>query len=273
MALLKKSKINIDEKLESQMNNKQKSRGNIQRIWEEMRMFFPLVQIITTTLLFSLIVGGYMFIISMNSFVSIITGIISGIIGFYTLVFIPQKIKLRKENMYQLQRYSSNMTFYMQSGYNVLDALKNSRDLANKQIAEDIDLIIAGLERKAILYTDHFKKYHFEALNIFHDNLKVMYENGGNPKVLFDKANKAINFELVVSDKLYRKKSAKRKIVYVLMGMSSSLPLIVRFQTKDVYTTFLSLGSISLIPSILFISGFLYSIYRVQKNALDITVY
>ncbi|MGE7924698.1 hypothetical protein ACQKND_16165 [Viridibacillus arvi] len=278
MSLLKKREVNTEEVLEVEMNKPKKKQEKKKKIdlkarWAEMRVFFPAIQIIIASLIIGGFIGWYMFMLTRSVALSVIIGVISGLVGFYVIVYIPKEIAHKQHILKELQRYTTNMTFYLQAGYNIMDALKEVKKQADKEIAEDIELTLVGLERKAILYTDHFKKYRFDALDIYHDVLNVMYQNGGNPKELFHKPNKAINFELVSSDKLYRRKKALRQKIYVMMGTSALMPFMISFQTADLYDVFLSTGITAYTICCLYVGGFLFSLYRLQKNALDITVY
>ncbi|MGG0656468.1 hypothetical protein [Rummeliibacillus pycnus] len=241
--------------------------------WSNMRFFYPAIQIVVMSIVLGSIVSIYMYLLSKNLLMTFIFFIIASIMGFYSMVYIPKQIEYKQNNLRALQRYTTNMTFYLQAGYNVLDSLKACKAQADGILAEDIEMTIVGLKRKAILYTDHFKKYHFDGLDVYHEILQIMYKHGGDPKALFDKPTKSINMELVYTDKLFKRKRNVRKQVYGMMGLSASMPLFVVFGTKDVYNVFLDTGFAAQFACVLYCCGFLISLYRLQKNALDISIF
>ena len=274
-----KQKLTTEEKLDLSMNKSTENtkgkgkRNSFKEGWKDMRFFYPALQIVVVSILLGAIVGIYMYFLSKNHIMTFIFFIIASIIGFYSLVYIPKQIEYKQNNLRALQRYTTNMTFYLQAGYNILDALKACKEQSDGIIAEDIEMTIVGLERKAILYTDQFKKYHFDGLDVYHEILQIMYKHGGDPKALFEKPTKSINTELVYTDKLYKRKKAVRKQVYFMMGLSASMPLFVVFGTKNVYNVFLDTGFAAQFACVLYGLGFLISLYRLQKNALDVNIF
>lgn len=217
--------------------------------------------------------SAYLYYITKNALVSIITGVITSLFIFrYTVVLAKEKAR---EIYYlkELQKYTTNMTFYLQSGYNILNSLELSKERLDKEIQKDIDKIIDTLTKEAKLDTDHFKKYHFSSINLFHKQLEIMYEAGGNPRELFDKVNQNINFEIVKRDELFRKKAALKNQVLLMMVMVLSIPLFLAFSSKQLYNMFLSTGALPIATNIILFVLLIINLIIVQKSANDTSIH
>ncbi|WP_047980653.1 hypothetical protein [Ornithinibacillus contaminans] len=233
---------------------------------------FSGVQIVLSMIFIFAMAAVYNYFVLDNVVVSVIIGFITMLVGFYNIVYIPRKLKKERYLLNELQKYATNMTFYMQSGYNIINSLKASKRDLDKEIKKDIDLTIEGLEKDAVLRTVHFNKYNFPAIDIFHQILQVKYDVGGNSKSLFSKANKNINFELVKRDELYRRKRQFKNKIMVMMGMSLVIPLMLRFTAGELYAAFLSLGYLAIgLNVVLFIAN-LISMNFLQKALADLNI-
>lgn len=215
----------------------------------------------------------YLYLVTKNIPVSILLGVIAMVFGFYHSVYLPKKLEREQYLLKELQKYATTMTFYMQSGYNVLQSLDFSREKLDKEIRKDIEKTMVKLQDQAILDTSHFKKYNFAYLNIFHQILKIKYDVGGDSKELFKRANESINFEIVKRDELFRRKKYMKSRVLMMMGIVASMPLIYVFFAKDLYEQFLSMGMIAVgINAVMFIA-LLISLFFLQRSATDISIY
>lgn len=174
--------------------------------------------------------------------------------------------------MRELQKYTTNLTFYLKSGYNVMVALEKSKMNLDPKIQKDIDITIKGLKDNAELNTDHFRKYNFYSIDVFHQILKIKYEKGGKTGDLFNKINNSINFEIVKRDELYRKKLFARRQILMMMMMVLSIPLIIFFFTRDLYMTFLSMGGYAIGTVVMIFILILISMCFLQRACSDITL-
>lgn len=215
----------------------------------------------------------YLYLITKNLFVTIALSLFAMVFLFYHSVYLPKKLEREQFLLRELQKYATTMTFYMQSGYNVLQALNHSRKKLAKEIREDIEKTMVKLQDEAILDTSHFEKYNFASLNIFHQILNIKYEVGGEANALFKRVNESINFEIVKRDELFRKKRYMKRRVLTMMGMVASFPLIYLFLASELYERFLSMGLFAVgINAVLFIS-LLISLLFLQRTATDISIY
>lgn len=230
------------------------------------------LQILFSMILLFGIATCYIYLITKNLTISVFCGIVSTLLGFYNLVYIPIRLKREQFLLGELQKYATNMTFYMQSGYNVINSLQASTKNVDKEIKKDIEVTVNKLQKEAKLDTSHFKKYHFPAIDIFHQILQIKYEAGGNAKSLFAKANKNINFELAKRDELYRRKRFLKNKVIMMMGMALSIPLLLAFSADDLYQQFLSLGVVANTINLLLFFGVLISLNFLQKASADLNI-
>ncbi|RKJ18199.1 hypothetical protein D7X33_46175 [Butyricicoccus sp. 1XD8-22] len=193
--------------------------------------------------------------------------------SFYHSVYLPERLKREQYLLKELQKYATSMTFYLQSGYNVLQSLNFAKSKLDKEIKKDIEKTMIKIQEKAVLDTSHFEGYRFNSLNIFHQILSIKYDKGGEAKELFTRANESINFEIVKRDELYRKKKYMKLRVLMMMGMAASIPLIFVFFAGDLYKQFLSMGYYAVgINAILFIL-LLISLFYLQRNATEVSIY
>lgn len=234
---------------------------------------FSAVQVLLSMVLIFIVSTFYMYFLNQSWGISIAVGFLTLVFSFYFLVFIPKRMEKQVYLLKELQKYATNMTFYLQSGYNVLKALEYTKESVDRQIRKDIEKTIKILKKEARLETNHFKKYRFSSINIFHEILKIKYDVGGNAKDMFTKANKSINFEIIKRDELYRRKMHARNRVYMMIAMSLSIPLILVFSAKDLYSTYLSLGTIAIGLNVLLFVSALINLYFLQRASTDIDLH
>lgn len=234
---------------------------------------FPVIKL--TISLFAIFIGSiiYLYLITRNIPVSVILGFVAMLFSFYHSAYLPEKLNREQYLLKELQKYATSMTFYLQSGYNVLQAMNLAKSKLDKQIKKDIEKTMMKIEEEAVLDTEHFEKYRFASLNIFHQILRIKYEKGGDARELFTKANESINFEIVKRDELYRRKKYMKLRVLMMLGMTASIPLIFVFFANDLYEQFLTMGYYAVgINAGLFIL-LLISLFFLQRNATDVSIY
>lgn len=207
---------------------------------------FTGVQITLNLFVIFLLSAGYLYLTTKDVPTSVIVSIITMFFSFYFMVFIPKKVKRKNKLLKELQKYATNVTFYLKSGYNVMKALESSKRNLDPEIQKDIDKTIAILRDKAELNTNHFRKYEFYSIDVFHQILRIKYENGGKSGDLFTKINQAINFEIVKRDELYRRKLFAKRQITLMMGMVLAMPIILYGFASELYNTFLTLGIFSI---------------------------
>lgn len=234
---------------------------------------FSIGKILFITVSIFVLTTIYLFLITEHIVVSMLVGVVSMVFGFYHSFYLTGMLKRRFQLLKELQKYATSMTYYMRSGHNVLNSLSMSRENLDPEVKRDIELTMLRLEEDAVLDTSHFKKYHFNALNIFHEILEIKYNEGGDAKELFARANKNINFEIVKHDELLRaKNNTKRQLMFFLL-IVLSMPLIFRFMAYELQQMFLSTGWMAIGLNVLLFLGALISLYFIQRNATDISIY
>lgn len=233
---------------------------------------FTGLQLFLYLLLIFTLSTGFLYMITRSVIISIVLGLATMLALFYFGVFIPKKVKRHQYLLKELQKYATNMTFYMQSGYNIPKALENARIKLDKEIQADIDLTIEGLQKDAALYTDHFKRYNFYSIDIFHQILQIKYDKGGNTKELFTEVNKTINFELVKQDELYRRKQFMKQRIQMLIGMAMLIPSIMVFSAASIYETFLSMGILAIGINVVLYIGILITLFFLQRASAELSL-
>lgn len=234
---------------------------------------FPALKL---TLYLVVILAGsiiYLFLVTQHLVISVVLGFVTMAFSFYHSVYLPEKLNKEQFLLKELQKYGTSMTYYLQSGYNVLHAMNLSKRKLDGQIKRDIEKTMRKLQEKAELDTSHFEKYNFNSLNIFHEILKIKYHKGGDARELFTRVNESMNFEIVKRDELYRKKRYMKHRIMVMMGMTASMPLIFVFFARDLYEQFLTMGYLAVgINASLFIL-LLISLFFLQRNVTDVSIY
>lgn len=237
------------------------------------RSLFSLIQILLYMTLLLVVTTVYLSIITHNTFVSIIVGFITSLMIFHYSIYLP---KARDREMYlfkELQKYASNMSFYLQAGNNVLNALKLSKERLDPVIQKDIDKTIKKLQDKAELDTEHFKKYKFRSIDMFHKQLEIKYLAGGNPKDLFSKVNDNINFEIVKRDELLRRKAVVKRQDMMMWFMVLFIPFYMALAMKDLFNTFLSAGAIGIGTNIFLFVSLIVDLIFIQKASTNTSIY
>lgn len=228
-----------------------------------------------TLYLLVILVGAciYLYLTTQQIIISVALGIFAMFFSFYHSVYLPTKLKREQFLLKELQKYATSMTFYMQSGYNVLQSLNFAKRKLDPVIKKDIEKTMIQLQEKAILDTSHFEKYKFASLNIFHQILRIKYDKGGDSKELFTRANESINFEIVKRDELYRRKRYMKLRVLLMLGMTASMPLIFVFFANELFQQFLTMGFLAVGINVCLFILLLISLFLLQKTATNISIY
>lgn len=214
----------------------------------------------------------YLYVLTRNLLISGAFSLLTAFVMFQFVILQNKKVAREQFLLKELQKYATNMTFYLQSGYNVLKALESSKNGVDPQIQRDIDITIDTLRKEAVLSTEHFKKYRFSSIDIFHRILEIKYKKGGNTKELFTNVNKSINFEIVKRDELYRKKKYMLNKIIVMILLVLAIPLIISLMAKEVYTTFLSYGIAPILLILGLCTAMLISYAFLQRAVSDLSL-
>lgn len=267
-----KAKESELEELDQEDQTQEGKRKVFRNKLEPILKLFSVAQICLYMLVILGLSTVYLYLTTRHLAISLAVGILTLGFSFYYLVYIPKKLQREIFLMKELQKYATNVIFFLQSGYNVPDALQMSKDKLDPEIQEDIDKTIESLEKEAVLKTDHFRKYKFPSINIFHQNLRIKYEVGGTPKELFSRVNKYINFEIVARDKLYRRKKYAQNRIHVMILMVLSFPLIFLFSDKEIYDKFLEMGYPAIATNVSLFIAILISMLFLQRATADISL-
>lgn len=224
-------------------------------------------------LLFLFILNGFFFYYVSKSIVfGVITGFVGMIFFFYVFTFKNRRLKRHQENLNDLMKYVTNVSFFMQSGENVPYALRSALKTVGPDIQKDIQKTIDKIDEHAVLETDHFKKYEFTSLDQFHQNLLIKYEHGGEKNSLFTQIQQNMLFELKKRDELYRKRKGFAMSVYTLLGMVAMMMVMLSLFVPELWDIFLgvSLGSIFVLSGTYIL--ILINLAMLQKHNIDISV-
>lgn len=241
-------------------------------VWKEAKLLFSGWGITSLISLLMLINVGYLYIVTRNTVLSCTLGIIGSVVLFLVIFVETKKLRQYQKRLNELLKYATNLTFFLQSGKNILYSLEETKQSVDSIIHADIQKTIDILKDKARLDTTHFEKYNFPALNQFHQILNIKYEKGGNARDMFKTVVKSMNFEISKRDDLYRKKKNSAIQVYMLLGLVISMPLILFVTTRNLYEQFLSMQLGSLIILSIFYIVVLINIKQMQKTLNDVSV-
>lgn len=244
----------------------------MKKILDSILSIFSGLQVLFYLLIIAFLTGIYLYLTTNNTLISIMIGLLGSVVGFFYGIFLPKKLEREQFLLKELHKYATTMTFYLQSGYNVLQSLKASQKKLDREIQTDIQFTIDSLLDNAELKTSHFDKYKFPAIDIFHQVLRIKYEIGGDVKELFKRVNESINFEIVKRDELFRRKKYMRNRILTMMAMVLSMPLILLFMSKDIYVQFLEMGMFANILTIFLVLLLFISLLFLQRATTDISI-
>lgn len=191
---------------------------------------------------------------------------------FWVFSYQDRKLKQYQEDLIQLSKYVNSIIFFMQTGSNVMNALKQAEVTLSKRIQKEVNKTITKMEEEQVLDTNHFEKYKFDALNQFHQHLALRYEKGGDTKELFGTIQNRMVLELQKRDELYRKKKGLRMNILVLLALALATTVMLAIMTPELWTVFLTYKKASLAIIAIHLALCLGLLYKVQQKAIDISV-
>lgn len=240
-------------------------------ISEVLHIFNPIELIFQLVALFAINAWFFNFS-SGNLQLSIIVGFVGMIFFFHVFSYKTRRLKIYQENLNELMKYVTNVTFFLQVGENVYHALTASKATLNDDVQKCVGKTIDILDEEAVLETEHFEKFKFPSINQFHQNLSVKYNKGGNARELFGTIQTNMMNELKKRDELYKRRKGFALNVYVMLGMVGIMLVILRTMVNSMWTIFLSYTIPSAIILCLTYTFVLLNLYFLQKKVNDIQV-
>lgn len=278
--MMDKNKTRVDEDIQEQVEevveevkeDEVTKKKGFKRFKEEALKMFSGAEIAITMLFWFVAAFLYFYLVSKNVVISIGVGVLGSVFSFLVFTYQGRKLTNYQRNLNDLLKYVTNMTFFLQSGENVLYSLKATKPTLSEKIQEDVQLTIDKLENEAILDTTHFRAYEFPSLNQFHQNLAIKYEHGGNAKELFTLIQRDMMTELKKRDELAKNRKAFALNVYMLLGMVALMPLILRFMTPELWDIFLSFKLASIVILLITVGAIALNLRFLEKHKNDISV-
>lgn len=215
--------------------------------------------------------GGYFYIISKNLVGSLVVGVISSFFLFYAFNLLNSRVQTKAQEMAELNKYVTSVVFYLKTGKNVLHALQATLSTSGELIKEDIEQAINSIIDTGELDLSSFKRHKFPSLDIFHNNLNIKFEQGGEADTLFRNSTKDINYEITKRDELRRKKGYVAQQEYMMTGLSMLIPVILVIVTGDLYDQYLSVG-VTVVVLAIYVMSFVANLFFLQKKKSDISV-
>lgn len=212
-------------------------------------------------LFYTVVGGGYMYLLTQNIFVSIIIGVIGSALLFYATNIINKEMEIEQKNLDTVNKYVSIMVASLKTGSNIPESFKFTYDKVDGEIQKCIGIALesiystdggTNLSEDLDLDLEAFEQFNFTALNVFHKNLLVLYNQGGDPNEMFRSTTEDINQELTYRDKLKRYKTYIAKEEYLSLVIILILPMML-VSNDIIYDAFLA---IPIVPHI--VSTFLY---------------
>lgn len=238
---------------------------------KKVRGLLPLMEI-TICLLFLVTLNFiYQYYLSQNLISSILFGVFGGVILFISIFLKNRKTRIMQIQMKELNKYASCVVFKLKSSQNVISSIKGIIELLEGQVKLDVQILIDHLDNVQEIKTEHFHRYKFPSINIFHQILEIKYFYGGRATDLFHQILKDMAFELKKRDELVRKKSLISIQIYLMTAIVASLPLVLKVLSSEIYTTFASMASSQIIITLFHLFIILH-IHFLQKAKNDISI-
>src|SRR5690625_5308842 len=95
----------------------------MRKVLDNILMIFSGLQVFLYLLVFMLLAGGYLVLITQNLILSVILSLLVSVEGFFYVVFLLKKLEREQHLFCDLHQYETTMTFYMLSGYNFMQFL------------------------------------------------------------------------------------------------------------------------------------------------------
>lgn len=214
----------------------------------------------------------YLYLTTDTVLTSILIGLIGGVLFSFYYSFLENKLEAEQKDLATIESYCLDVSFHMQTGKTVGQTLKNISENYTGKVGADIKHTYTMLKNTGELDFTHFNKYEFTALDIFHRNMLIYYQDGGDAKRLFKRPLKNMSTELVKRDELYRKNRFQRRQENVALTIALAIPLIMRLMVSDLYADFTSMQMVALSIVGLCYFGCMVISFMVQRRALDISV-
>lgn len=213
----------------------------------------------------------FLYVLTKNMLISTIVAVPAAYLFFYSFSLIQRKIEKRQLEVQEINKYITSLTFYLNSGQNVPDALRNTLPLLHPILKDSVEKTLTILSTETRLDTSHFEKYHFTSLDLFHQTLLVKYEKGGKAQEMFTKPFQGVQFEISQIDDLVRKKKATAQQIYVMELFAIGIAGGMAFLPGQIYENFLKLPT-SIFVILAFYGCLLYNVYHLQKDKADISL-
>lgn len=236
------------------------------------RRIFSDVEIVSLLIAYFVINMALFYFIGGNLIVSAFVGLVGTVYFFLVFAYEDRKLTLYQEDLSGLLNYVMNMSFFLASGENVLQALESTKEMSSERIQEDIQKTIDVLKERTEIETDHFYKYNYQSLNQFHHTLKIYYENGGDAKIMFEEVKDTMSFEIKKRDELWRKRKGYAFGVYVLIGMVFLVLVVLRTMVSSLWAIFLSYTIVSQVMLLMTYFSVLGTLYILQRQKVDISI-
>lgn len=245
--------------------------ANIREIFSVTLQFFNGGMVILWNALYAFLSGAYFYIISLNLTLSIFMGLLLAFPLFYVLNVMTEERNYRVRELNAISKYVQVLVFNLKVGKNILHAYEATLPLTDPLLHNDLERTIDALKYKGTLEVDHFKKYNFKVLNLFHNNLSIKATKGGIATDIFKHTTKDLTMELSRRDELGRTKGFIVGETYMMLAMSMSVPVLLSYTAKMVYIPFVEsqIGQPFLVCYVLFTY---FVIYSMSKCRLDVDV-
>ncbi|MGL5549600.1 MAG: type II secretion system F family protein [Culicoidibacterales bacterium] len=220
-------------------------------------------------LLFTVLGAVYVFILSANFWLSLVTGFILSFFAIQTFAVLPKKQQYRLDTLSELNNYASTVVFNLEAGENPYNALQMTTQYLREPVLSEVQKTVEILEETAELDTEHMKQYRFAPLDIFHQTLAIKRDQGGNAKVLFDNTLDSLNFYVVKHDELSKRKKYVRKQIFMIMAIAGAIPLVVRYAAPNEFLIFQE-NIFGQIMAVLVLILFFVLAAKTQREALEL---
>lgn len=246
-------------------------KSEFNRIIKVIKGMFTLTEIAFSFLFYFVINFAYQYLISESVALALMMAVFGGAICFYSITVLNRKVNKYQSQLLELNKYASSTVFKLKSGMNIADAIYSVKDTVGDPIREDVEITLDYLNENQDISTENFKKYHFYAIDIFHQILTISYFFGGDAGELFNRPLKDMAFEIKHRDKLQRNKDYIAMQIYMMMLMVLSIPMILRFLVEDLYAAFLSSG-FGVLVAFAFHLIVLINLFFLQREKCDISI-
>src|SRR5690625_5876483 len=82
----------------------------MRKVLDNILMIFSGLQVFLYLLVFMLLAGGYLFLITQNLILSVILSLLVSVVGFFYVVFLPKKLEREQHLFSELHKYATTMT-------------------------------------------------------------------------------------------------------------------------------------------------------------------